>query len=115
MVSAGLRPLAPYAGSIARWLCFCLQCNRTVEVTHHQVAAGGRCPHCAKISAAGIASGLAATGAIVGGGMVAGATIIAAAPVVAAAGAATGAFLLSRHMRHRRTRRLDSETNQLGG
>lgn len=56
------------------------------------------------LSAVGISSGLAAIGGTVGGGMVAGTVLVAAAPAVIAAGAATGVFLLSRHLRGRGSR-----------
>ena len=63
------------------------------------VAAIGALGATAGLSAAGISSGLAAMGAVVGGGMVAGTAVIAAAPVVVAAGLATGVFVTSRRFR----------------
>ena len=51
------------------------------------------------LSAAGITSGLAAIGGIVGGGMMAGTVVVAAAPAVAAAGLATAVYLVGRRLR----------------
>ncbi|MCV7303508.1 lecithin retinol acyltransferase family protein [Mycobacterium barrassiae] len=51
------------------------------------------------MSAAGITSGLAAIGGVVGGGMVAGTVAVAAAPAVVAGVAGLGAYLVSRKIR----------------
>ena len=50
-------------------------------------------------SAAGIASGLAAIGGLVGGGMVAGTVTVAAAPAVLAGVVGFGAYVMSRKFR----------------
>ena len=53
----------------------------------------------AGLSGAGIASGLAAIGGVVGGGMVAGTVVVAAAPAAAAGAAGFGIYALSRKVR----------------
>lgn len=53
----------------------------------------------AGLSAAGITSGLASIGALVGGGMAAGTVAVVAAPAVVAAGLGAGVFLVSRRLR----------------
>jgi len=55
------------------------------------------------LSAAGITSGLAAVGGVVGGGMVAGVVVTAAAPAVAAAGVGYGTYRIWKHWRKGRT------------
>lgn len=51
------------------------------------------------LSAAGIASGLATIGSVVGGGMAAGTVVVVAAPAVAAAAVGAGVFMLSKWLR----------------
>ncbi|WP_426571336.1 lecithin retinol acyltransferase family protein [Aquihabitans sp. McL0605] len=60
------------------------------------------------LSAAGITSGLAAIGGVVGGGMLAGTVVLVAAPAAAAVGAGYGGYRASRWLRRRSTGRSPS-------
>ena len=47
MQLAGLEPLEPYPGTVARWRCLCLECLQEVAPTHDKVQQTGRgCPTC---------------------------------------------------------------------
>jgi len=63
----------------------------------------------AGLSAAGIRSGLAAIGAVVGGGMAAGSAIVVAAPAVASAAIGYGSYRVARWLRRRRAEPQETE------
>jgi hypothetical protein len=65
------------------------------------------------LSAAGITSGLAAVGGMVGGGMAAGVAVTAAAPAVAAAAVGYGTYRIWKRWRKGRTHFSDLDEDEL--
>jgi hypothetical protein len=63
----------------------------------------------AGLSGAGLTSGLAAAGSVVGGGMLAGTVALAAAPAVAACGVGLGTYLVAKKARRSYKSKNDGE------
>lgn len=50
MLKAGLKPLEPYANTLAKWKCKCLKCKRIVSPTYGAIQQGrGGCAYCAGV------------------------------------------------------------------
>jgi hypothetical protein len=48
MIARGARPLVPYPGSRAKWLCQCMTCGKVIEPRYDNVVNGkqGPCDRC---------------------------------------------------------------------
>jgi hypothetical protein len=44
--SKGFKPLAPYPGGKKKWLCFCTNCKRQVEISYTSIKLGFGCKYC---------------------------------------------------------------------